>query len=259
MLFGVGMIVGPSIGGVLFEYGGFWCPFFVVGITTFAASLFSCLCLPKPSESDSCLPHANYKNALPESRSAAEEREKGVSPGSDHEVGCLRQHPDHIYEFHKRRVQRCHPGTPLERRKDACLPDAIISKSNHFYASTQFTTMTPTSVGGMFLVSGVLYALTTQLWGILIERFGHAHLFVIAGYVFACLCLLLCGPMYPIPLKPSIAMVIVGQAMYGISSGPQLVGSFTEGLAETVRSGFPDDVTTSAAMSSVYQSACSLG
>ena len=50
MLFGVGMIVGPSIGGVLFEYGGFCCPFFVVGVTIFAATLFAFVVLPKPSE-----------------------------------------------------------------------------------------------------------------------------------------------------------------------------------------------------------------
>lgn len=119
--------------------------------------------------------------------------------------------------------------------------------------------MTPTSVGGMFLVSGLLYALTTQLWGLVIDRFGYAHFFVICGYVFAALCFLLCGPMYPIPMKPSLALVIVAQAMYGVSTGPQLVGSFTEGLAETVRSGYPDDVATTASMSAIYQSACSLG
>lgn len=127
------------------------------------------------------------------------------------------------------------------------------------YEHFQFTTMTPTAKGGMFLVSGLLYAVTTQLWGLLIERYGHAHLFVIAGYMFAGICFILCGPMYPIPVKPTLTLVIIAQAMYGISSGPQLVGSFTEGLAETVRSGHPDDVSTSAAMSSIYQSACSLG
>ena len=119
--------------------------------------------------------------------------------------------------------------------------------------------MTPTAKGGMFLVSGLLYAVTTQLWGFLIDRYGHAHLFVIAGYVFAGANFLLCGPMYPIAMKPTLTLVIIAQAMYGISSGPMLVGSFIQGLGETVKSGFPDDVTTSAAMSSVYQSACSLG
>lgn len=111
----------------------------------------------------------------------------------------------------------------------------------------------------MFLVSGVTYALTTQLWGMAIDRFGRAHLFVIVGYVFGCICFILCGPMYPIPMKPTLALVIVAQMMYGLSTGPQLVGSFTEGLAETVRAGFPDDVSTSASMSSIYQSACALG
>ena len=50
MFFGVGMIAGPSVGGVLYEYGGFCCPFFVVAAATFAATLFVCIWLPKPSE-----------------------------------------------------------------------------------------------------------------------------------------------------------------------------------------------------------------
>ena len=111
----------------------------------------------------------------------------------------------------------------------------------------------------MFLVSGVVYAVTTQLWGLLIEKRGHPHLFAICGYVFSTVCFVLCGPVYPIPLSPNLTMVIIAQVMYGLSSGPQLVASFTEGLAETIKSGYPDDVMTSASMSSLYQSACSLG
>ena len=123
----------------------------------------------------------------------------------------------------------------------------------------QFSSMSPTAVGGMFLVSGIAYAVTTQMWGIIIDRYGHPHLFVIIGYLCAVVCFVLCGPMYPIPLKPTLAMVIVAQVLYGLSTGPQLVGSFSQAMAETVSSGFPDDVSTSAAMSSLYQSACALG
>lgn len=50
MFFGVGMIVGPSLGGVLYEYGGFACPFSVMGVATLAACLFATICLPKPRE-----------------------------------------------------------------------------------------------------------------------------------------------------------------------------------------------------------------
>lgn len=52
--FGVGMIVGPSVGGVLFEAGGFAVPFFVTGAICFVCSIFSFFAL-KPAASKSSL------------------------------------------------------------------------------------------------------------------------------------------------------------------------------------------------------------
>jgi predicted MFS family arabinose efflux permease len=122
-----------------------------------------------------------------------------------------------------------------------------------------FTSLSKTAVGGMFLVSGVVYAATTQGWGCLIQRFDNAHMFVIAGYILTAASFLLCGPMWPLPFNPSLPLVIVAQFLYGASMGPQLVGSFTQGLSETIAAGFPDDIATSAALSSLYQSSCALG
>lgn len=57
----------------------------------------------------------------------------------------------------------------------------------------------------------------------------------------------------------SITLIVVSQALYGVSMGPLLVASFTEGLRNVVKAGYPDDISTSAAISSLYQAACSLG
>lgn len=122
-----------------------------------------------------------------------------------------------------------------------------------------FLSLTPTAVGGMFLVSGVVYAATTQGWGMLIQKYGRAHLFVGIGYALAALSFTLCGPAYPLPKTPTLGLVIVAQLLYGVSMGPQLVGSFTQALQVTIDSGLPDDISTSAAVSSLYQSSCALG
>jgi hypothetical protein len=65
--------------------------------------------------------------------------------------------------------------------------------------------------------------------------------------------------MWPLPFPPSMTLVIIAQLLYGASMGPQLVGSFTQGLSETIAAGYPDDISTSAALSSLYQSSCALG
>ena len=81
MMFGVGMIIGPSIGGVLFEYGGFSCPFFVVGVTVYAATVFAFFCLPKRGESpDSLLQMKSNGSSDPSLEQVAKDEKTKVSP-----------------------------------------------------------------------------------------------------------------------------------------------------------------------------------
>lgn len=70
--------------------------------------------------------------------------------------------------------------------------------------SPKFTVLTPTAVGGIFLVSGLIYAVCSQGWGILINRCSNAHPFVLVGYILSLGAFLLSGPMYPIPLEPYV-------------------------------------------------------
>ena len=109
------------------------------------------------------------------------------------------------------------------------------------------------------MISGVVYATTTQGWGCLIEKFEHAHMFVLAGYVLTAASFVLCGPMWPLSFAPSLTLVIISQLLFEASIGPQLVGSFTQGLAETIAAGYSDDIATFAALSSLYQSSYALG
>jgi len=44
--FGLGLIVGPTLGGLLYQYGGYMAPFTVLGTLLFAASLLTYAILP---------------------------------------------------------------------------------------------------------------------------------------------------------------------------------------------------------------------
>lgn len=224
--FGLGMIVGPALGGVLFEAGGFSLPFFVTGAFCFAVSFFTFFALKSP-------------DPVPKN-SADEEKKPRVS------IFQLATYLGVIINLLISFTAFINIGF-----NDATLEHHL----------RDFTTLSPTVVGSLFLISGLVYAIATQLWGFLIGRYeDYAHSFVCVGYVLSAASLLLCGPMYPIPVSPSITLVIVAQVLYGISIGSQLVGSFTRGLAETTEAGFdPDDISTQAARSSLYQSSCALG
>lgn len=44
--FGLGLIVGPTLGGALYQYGGYMAPFTVLGTLLFAAALITYAILP---------------------------------------------------------------------------------------------------------------------------------------------------------------------------------------------------------------------
>lgn len=227
VFFGVGMIVGPSVGGVLFEHGGFSLPFFVTGAEFFTCALFAFFAL----KSDS---FANSKDEPDEANT-----KKATVLNLSRELGIMINMSITLIAF-------INIGF-----NDATLEHHVSDKLK----------LKPSQIGLLFLLGGGIYAISTQIWGFVMQKFDKNHLFVLFGFFFEVLALLILGPAWPLSLHipPSLLLIIIGQCFYGVSMGPQLVGSFTGGLSETLKAGYPDDLTTSATMSSLYQSVCALG
>lgn len=70
------------------------------------------------------------------------------------------------------------------------------------HVTIQFTVLSPTAVGLIFLVSGLIYSICSQVWGIIIKKYSNAHPFCLMGYFFSLGFFLLSGPMYPLPIEP---------------------------------------------------------
>lgn len=112
----------------------------------------------------------------------------------------------------------------------------------------------------LFAVSGILYVMSTQVCGILVARKeDHVYSFLMAGFFLSLMTCLLSGPMYPLTFETGIWTEVTRQVMYGLSMGPQMVGSFSAGKREVDRSGFGISVSSSSAFCSLFQSAFSLG
>ncbi|PZC87305.1 hypothetical protein B5X24_HaOG201541 [Helicoverpa armigera] len=54
--FGLGLIVGPTLGGALYDYGGYSLPFAVLGSALFCAAVMSCLVLPRNHDDEDLKP-----------------------------------------------------------------------------------------------------------------------------------------------------------------------------------------------------------
>jgi hypothetical protein len=63
--FGLGLIVGPTLGGLLYQYGGYMAPFTVLGTLLFAASLLTYAILPGCEYADIPTEGSLADNSLP--------------------------------------------------------------------------------------------------------------------------------------------------------------------------------------------------
>ena len=137
----------------------------------------------------------------------------------------------------------------------ACKRELVYSK----IIFQQFN-LTIGEIGGMFFLSSFVYVLANQLCAILIQKMNYlARPLILAGFVCSALMYIISGPMFPFTFQETILYVIVRQIIFGLSIGPQMVGSFSDGSAETFKSGFPHNMATSAAFSALYTTGITLG
>ena len=116
------------------------------------------------------------------------------------------------------------------------------------------------TIGGLFFLTSAVYVVTNQASAFLIHKHSSsARPLVLAGFTCSALMFLLSGPMFPLSFEETTPVLLVKQVLFGLSIGPQLVGSFFEGTAETKRAGFPSGEATSAAFSALFTTSMTLG
>ena len=112
----------------------------------------------------------------------------------------------------------------------------------------------------MFLLSGIFYVIAAQTSGWLIRYYEErVYPLILLGFLCAAITCILSGPMFPLPLHTSVPLDIVRQILFGIASGPVMVGTFSAGKREMAESGITITPSSSAAFSAIYQSAFSGG
>ena len=133
---GVGLMMGPVVGGLLYQSGGFACPFFTCGGMLLVCGLVSALLiLPSPAAEP---PLEDGKNARSRSR-----------------FRNLVQIPSVLV---------------------SCILLIVSEMSVTWYLPTLQALLTdkfglpPVAVGGLFMVEGATYALFSPLWGLYLDK-----------------------------------------------------------------------------------------
>ncbi|XP_077560290.1 MFS-type transporter SLC18B1-like isoform X2 [Haemaphysalis longicornis] len=183
--FGAGLVAGPTVGGFLYQAGGFIVPFAAVGSLLLVCGIFVYLMLP------------------------AIEDDNEVAPKSGD-----------MLKFW------CNAGILLD-------------------AYCVFST---------FLIIGFNAAcLEPHL------RQGRAKELCILAGLLMCVCLLLVGPAPFLPLSTAVWTVMLALGIFGFASGGTNVCSFAGSFRDTLKRGFPDDLSTYGLVSSVFTASHSMG
>jgi MFS family permease len=225
LFFGIGEIVGPVVGGALYEVGGFVLPFAVMGSLLFASSIFIFFVLPDP-------PYIQIEGEKPSMKQALSKPAIGIA----------------LFKVMTAAASLGFLQTTLEPH----LHDLKVN--GHALSSFQ--------VGALFMAVGGTYGISLPLWGFLcdstlsrnspkmVEIFGA--LFIGSGFVVL-------GPMKGMPFDKSLGSIIAGMALHGFGLGASVVGGFADAHKSAIKAGFPDTIDTYGLVSGLWTSVFAFG
>jgi len=219
MAFGVGMIIGPTVGGVLYQLGGFEVPFAVLGGVLLCQAAVSSLTLPRLKMNTSDTNQTGGLGAMEAFKIPSVVLATFSVFSASISVGALQ--------------------ATLERH----------------LVNFDLSTM---HVGMIFMLYGGAYALLNPLWGWMADKVS-SKLVIMVGSFLLSLGFLLVGPVPGMGIDPSYSLCIVSVILAGLGLGAQLVASFSEAMNSALSRGFPDNLTTYAMVSSIWTSAFALG
>jgi len=192
-MIGFGTTIGPFIGGLLFEYGGFCLPFAICGTLLLLCGGLAYWVLDPNEETD-----------------AAVEEEEG---------------PVVRVSF---RVLLNSPVMLL-----ACMVTMVTGMSTQWYqpslepyVRSQFG-MSPFQASLLFIIDGGIYALITPIIGKLLDKGVDCKVVLVFGSGFICFGYLLLAPAPPFLFAPSLVQIGVGAGVHGVGMAMNFIGTLT--------------------------------
>lgn len=217
--FGVGLIVGPTVGGALYEVGGYTLPFVCMGSVLLTAATVTFFLLPTSELCDTENLHSGA-HMLRVLKIPAVSMAAIAIISSSISIGFIQA----TLEPHLR---------PLG--------------------------LSPLQTGLMFVLNGATYALSAPIWGKLCDRGLSPKIVVLIGSLTVVLSFLLIGPAPFLPLTETLGLCIVALIIHGIGFGAQLVATFSGAHKDAIAANMPDNLTTYGLVSGMWTSSFALG
>lgn len=211
---GLGNFIGPLLGGILIENGGYMLPFIVVGCVIFLVSVMSVFVLPEPKgyETTNC------------------------------ETSCIESDDDRsqitVWELLKNLAFSLYLYIDIA----TCFAYGFFLVTLEFHLRPLH--MSPVQVSLIFALNSAVYCISCTGHGWLLDNYLRPTTVACWGACIMVIGFLLLGPAPFIPLTLTMPLVIIGTILFSTGNGAQVVASMTGTTREALANGAPDNVAT---------------
>ncbi|XP_055546361.1 MFS-type transporter SLC18B1-like isoform X3 [Wyeomyia smithii] len=217
--FGLGLIVGPMVGGALYSVGGYYLPFVVLGSALFVTAILTLCILPK---------HTNEPY---------QDSGKNASMWSVLKI----------------------PGVLVSSLAICATSASIGFLSATLEPHLRQFDLSPILLGVVFVINGGIYALTAPAFGWMVDKFLNPKICSAAGCFLVVGAFMTIGPASFIPSETSLTLVISGLVLHGLGIASVLVSGFTDSLRTAIANGLPDSIETYGLISGLWTSTFAFG
>lgn len=217
--FGLGLIVGPMVGGALYSVDGYYLPFVVLGSALFVTAILTLCILPK---------HPNEP---------VEENDKRTSMW-----GMLKI-----------------PGVLVSSLAICATSASIGFLSATLEPHLRQFDLGPILLGVVFVINGGIYALTAPVFGCMVDKFLSPKVCSTMGCFLVVVGFLIVGPASFLPIETTLDVVVIGLVLHGLGIAAVLVSGFTDSLRTSIAKGLPDSIETYGLVSGLWTSTFAFG
>ncbi|XP_077288825.1 MFS-type transporter SLC18B1-like [Arctopsyche grandis] len=217
--FGLGLIIGPTVGGALYSIGGYTTPFAIMGSILFVAAIMTYFALP-------------MQNSVDDESDAAQSLKSILKiPGVLMAVISL----------------------TITSASIGFLQATLEPHLRQFNLSPVVLGLMFIINGGMYAVTAPLWGWVCDKLSI------NPKWITLLGCIFIAVAFMLIGPAPYLQIGTTLWMTIFGLVLHGFGISCQLVASFTDALKTAIAHGFPNTIETYGLVSGLWTSTFALG